>query len=197
MVRTQASRARRGRRLLAAALLLVAARGQATGVDPEGLGLHWAWSANAGWIDALPAGPPGSGLRLQDGLLSGWLWSPNVGWISASCADTGSCTESGYRLWLEADAPGLLRLVGTAWSPNAGWIVAHCATTASCHEVGYGLRVHLGSGIVEGFAWSENLGWISFSCSNTASCTTVDFGLQFDPAALLRPEGVFRDGFED
>ncbi len=183
--------------LLAAAACLPAAS-HANGVDPEQLGLHWAWAENAGWIDAQSAEQPGAGLRLIDGVLSGWLWSPSVGWISVSCANTGSCDSTAYGLRLapDPDASGFLRVMGTAWSANAGWIVAHCAERASCVEVDYGLRVHIETGLVEGHAWAENLGWISVSCGSDASCAEVDFGLQFDPEALLPPEAVFRDGFE-
>lgn len=185
-------------RMLALVVLCGAVDATAAGVDPDGLGLHHAWSENTGWIDALPDGQPAAALTLQDGLLSGWLWSSNAGWISAGCGNTESCTDVDYRLRLETDpdAPGFLRLVGMAWSENAGWIVAHCATTDTCTQVDYGLQVHAATGVVEGFAWSENLGWLSFSCADTGSCATLDFGLQFDAAELSRPDLIFRNGFE-
>ena len=191
------------RRLIAAAVLLSAlltTAADAENVDPDALGLHRAWAENAGWMDAQPGGPGGSGLHVANGQVSGWLWSETVGWTSASCTNTGSCGDVAYGLRLEddPDLPGLLRLVGNAWSENAGWIIAHCAETSSCGSSDYGLRVDPQSGLVDGFAWSENLGWISFSCANTGSCATVDFGLQFDPAALAPPESaIFADGFED
>jgi hypothetical protein len=177
-------------------LLLIAPLASAETVQP---GQRFAWSPNAGWLDARPLEEAGPGLHASAGVVSGWLWSANVGWISAHCLSTGSCAEVQYGLRLDeaTDMPGLLRLSGHLWSENAGWIVAHCATTQSCGEVDFGLYVDRGSGLIDGLAWSENLGWISLSCANTDSCAQHVYGVGLIPAAVEPvPVQVFRDGFE-
>jgi hypothetical protein len=184
--------------ICAAALGLAAGPGRA-GVDPEQLGLHWTWSANAGWIDAGAGGLPGVGLRVDGHRLAGWLWSANLGWINASCENLGTCAETdfGWQLLPDPEAPAFLRISGKAWSENAGWIVADCSATSSCDGIAYGLRVHRATGLVEGHAWAENLGWISASCTNADSCASVDFGLQLDPSSLPpADDDLFRSGFE-
>jgi len=179
------------------AALLAAPGASAETVQP---GQQWLWSPNAGWLDARPLGAAGPGLHVDGGMVSGWLWSSNLGWISAHCANTGSCSEVPYGLWLESnpELPDFLRLVGKAWSENAGWIMVSCITTGSCASVEFGLQVHRDSGVVDGFAWSPNLGWLSVSCANTGSCVQQGYGLQFDPAFLVAtPETLFGSGFED
>lgn len=169
----------------------------AENVDPESTGLHWAWSENAGWINAQPSGPGGPGLEADNSTVRGWLWSANVGWISANCSNTNSCVKVDYGLSLKPnlEKPGRMHLVGRIWSENAGWIVSHCLVTDSCDQVSYGLEVEIETGLVQGYAWSENMGWLSFTCANTGSCGVVNFGLQFDPKAF-GPDGVFEDSFE-
>lgn len=169
----------------------------AENVDPDSLGLHWAWSENSGWVDAQPNGNGGQGLQASDTRIAGWLWSANVGWISAHCSNTASCSTSDFGLTLQTDQnnPAWFRVLGTAWSENAGWIVANCLQTDSCAQGNYGLRIEKATGRIEGYAWSENLGWLNFSCLNTEYCNTVNFGVQFNPNALL--PGVFKDSFEN
>lgn len=173
----------------------------ATAADAETVqpGQRYAWSPNAGWLDARPLGDGGPGLHASAGVVSGWLWSPNVGWISAHCSNTASCATQPYGLRLDevSGMPGLLRLSGYLWAENAGWIVAHCATTQSCAEVEFGLHVDRASGLIDGFAWSENLGWISFSCANTGSCAQQVYGIGLLPSASEPlPATMFRSGFE-
>lgn len=187
-----------GKVILAAIALLAMSVGAADAetVDPDDLGLHWAWSASVGWIDVRPGGAGGPGLHADNDVVVGWMWSPNVGWISAHCTNTASCGEAKYGLRLESDPqfPGLLRLSGVAWSPNVGWIATDCRASGSCASVDYALRVDIETGVVDGWAWSANLGWINFSCANGGSCASVDFGVQFDSGAL--PDIMFADSFE-
>lgn len=160
---------------------------------------RWAWSPNAGWLNARPLGAGGPGLHVDGGVVSGWLYSPNVGWMSASCLNTGSCDNVSYGLRLKAipNQPELFRLTGYFWSENAGWIVAHCDTTQSCGSVDFGLQVDRQSGLIEGFAWSENLGWISFSCTDTASCGQSPYGIGLSSEVLVQGfSRIFGDRFE-
>lgn len=158
---------------------------------------RWAWSPNAGWVDALPLDENGPGLHVSKDMITGWLYSANVGWISANCLNTESCADVSYGLQLQdiSEQPELLRLVGYMWSANTGWIVAHCATTNSCGETDFGLHVDRSSGLIDGFAWSESLGWISFSCANTGTCVQVSYGVGLVPQSLSAVP-LFADGFE-
>lgn len=170
----------------------------ASGVDPEQLGLHWGWSENTGWLTAAPDAPPGSRLELSAGGISGFLWSANLGWINAHCRTLDSCSDAAWGLELIADPQdtSALRLTGWLWSENVGWIRAQCADGDPCTSEASGLRVDRATGLVEGWLWGENIGWISLSCTATDSCAQTDFGLQFDPVQLEAPDALFRDGFE-
>ena len=177
-------------------LLLVAPAVAAETVQP---GQRWAWSGNAGWLDARPLDAAGPGLHAENGVVSGWMWSANAGWISAHCRNTDSCAEVDYGVHLVAvpDMPGLLRLAGYMWSENAGWIVTHCSVTQSCDVVDFGVHVDVASGLFDGYAWSQNLGWISFSCTSNDACAQQDYGVGLLPASVVpRPDRIFRDGFE-
>ena len=173
--------------------LLLAGSAAAETVQPD---QRWAWSSNAGWLDARPLGDGGPGLHAAGGMVRGWLYAANVGWISAHCTNTASCDAVDYGLQLEEfpGHPDLLRLVGWLWSPNAGWISAHCINTSSCDAVDYGLHVDLESGLIDGWAWSEALGWISMSCANTGSCSNVLYGIGLLPESIV--PALFADGFE-
>ena len=142
-------------------------------IDPANDGSQFAWSENAGWVNAEPVGNGGPGMSITLRGVTGWLWSENFGWVSLSCENTASCADVEYRL--VQDAAG--NLSGFGWSENAGWISFSCLNTGSCSTVSYGARVDLGTGDLTGYAWSENVGWISLSCANTSSCRTIDFGV--------------------
>lgn len=162
-------------------------------------GQRWAWSENAGWVDARPLGEGGAGLHASDGVVSGWLYAANLGWISAHCLNTGSCDEVAYGLRLEAITgdPTRLRLNGLMWSENVGWIATHCSATQSCAQHAYGLEVDVLSGQIDGHAWSPNVGWLSFSCSNSDSCGVVAHGVALLPEVVVPiADTLLADGFE-
>lgn len=181
------------------ALLTAALSASAALAETVAPGQRWAWSANAGWLDARPLEEAGPGLHANDGVVSGWLYAANIGWISAHCLSTASCASVPYGLRMEEipQQPDRLRLSGHLWSDNAGWIVAHCITTQSCGQTDYGLQVDVMSGRIEGYAWSENLGWISFSCANSGSCGELEYGVGLLPQVVVPVASeLFADGFE-
>jgi hypothetical protein len=138
----------------------------AENVDPDADGSRYAWSENAGWINAEPSGNGGPGLQVSDFAITGWMWGENLGWISLSCQNTGSCGTADYGI--ANDGHGVL--TGYAWSENAGWIDFAPSTG--------GATVDVATGELGGFVWSENLGWIGLSCSDTGSCGTTDYGIK-------------------
>lgn len=177
--------------LLAALVVASAPGGQAAAetIDPGETGSRHAWSENAGWVNAEPAGDGGPGLRITDEGVTGWMSLENAGWVSASCYTTGSCAEVDYGLTVSPAG----EIGGFAWSENAGWIVFSCATTASCGTVSYGVTVNLVNGELAGHAWSENLGWITVSCETTSSCGVVDYRTT---TTVPIPDELFSDNLE-
>lgn len=158
-------------------------------IDPGGDGSQHAWSENAGWINAEPAGNGGPGMDITTNGVKGWLWSENLGWISLSCENTASCATVEYRA--HRDPSG--ELSGFAWSENAGWISLSCQNTSSCATIDYRVTIDPGTGELVGYAWSENVGWLVLSCTTTASCATVDYGVR---TTVPLPDPIFTDGFE-
>lgn len=152
---------------LAAAVLVLAGPCPARGdnVDPADDGHQWAWSENAGWINAQPLGPGGPGAQVGDFRVEGFLWSENLGWINLGCRDDGSCDDP--RLGVRNDGEG--HLSGVAWSENAGFIdfapagggVALVATAVE------------GEAEFSGYAWGENVGWIAFSLDEGRAIRTT------------------------
>jgi hypothetical protein len=59
-------------------------------VDPHNDGSQYAWSENAGWLNAEPLGDGGACMRVLEGRAEGWIWSENVAWISLSRHNTGT-----------------------------------------------------------------------------------------------------------
>jgi hypothetical protein len=137
-------------------------------VDPDADGSQYAWSENAGWVNAEPSGDSGPGVQVSDFALTGWMWSENAGWISLSCTNTSSCGTVEYGV--TNDGHG--HLGGYAWAENAGWI-------DFAPPVG-GAGIDPGSGEFSGYAWAENLGWLSLSCANTSTCGSIDYGIKTD-----------------
>jgi hypothetical protein len=135
----------------------------AENVDPANEGSQYAWTENAGWLNAEPGGDGGPGLEVEDSGLSGWLWGENLGWISLSCENTASCGATSYGVLHD----GFGVLSGFAWAENAGWI-DFAPTTA-------GVSFDTATGEFSGYAWGENVGWISFHCANTGSCRTAPY----------------------
>lgn len=126
----------------------------AENMDAAGVKIY-AWSENAGWVNAQPQGPGASGMQVNDFDVRGWLWGENTGWISLSCRNLGTCATTSYGV--ANDGNGVLS--GYAWSENAGWIDFGASTS--------GVTIAPATGIFNGYAWSENLGWISFQSAVT------------------------------
>ena len=144
------------------ALGLFAAR--AENVDPPDDGHQWAWSENAGWINAQPLGPGGPGAEVGDFRLTGFLWAENLGWINLGCLPDGSCDAPD--LGVRNDGRG--RLSGFAWAENAGFV--------NFAPAGGGVRVVAGpegEGVLTGLAWGENIGWIQFSTGDAYAIQTT------------------------
>src|SRR6185369_15681573 len=119
---------------MAAILLLPSALpAVAENTDPANDGSQWAWSENAGWVNAEPSGNGGPGVQVGDTALTGYLWGENAGWISLSCQNTGSCGTQSYGV--TNNGCGLL--AGYAWAENAGWISFSCANTGNCASATY------------------------------------------------------------
>jgi hypothetical protein len=131
----------------------------AENVDPDDSGLQYAWSENAGWINAEPGGNGGPGMQAADFALTGWMWAENAGWISLSCENTSSCGTTAYGV--QNDGHGRLR--GEAWGENVGWIRFSTSWGGS-------VGVDPVSGKLAGRAWAENLGWIDLGGIKTAWC---------------------------
>ena len=146
-------------RWLAVALLLSPVPAVAENTDPANDDSQWAWSENAGWVNAEPSGNGGPGLQVGDLALTGFLWSENAGWISLSCQNTASCSTQSYGVTNN----GCGVLAGYAWAENAGWISFSCTNTGTCGSAAYGVTVDPVTGVFSGKAWSENLGWLSFA----------------------------------
>jgi len=145
---------------MAAILLLPSALpAVAENTDPANDGSQWAWSENAGWVNAEPSGNGGPGVQVGDNVLTGFVWSENAGWISLSCQNTSSCGTQSYGVTNN----GCGQLAGYAWAENAGWISFSCSNTGTCGTAGYGVTIDPLTGDFFGKAWSENLGWISFA----------------------------------
>ena len=149
----------RGLRGSAALLLLSALPVAAENTDPANDNSQWAWSENAGWMNAEPSGNGGPGVQVGDTALTGYLWSENAGWISLSCQNTASCLTQSYGVTNN----GCGVLSGYAWAENAGWISFSCGNTGSCGTAAYGVTIDSVTGNFSGKAWSESLGWISFA----------------------------------
>lgn len=117
----------------------------------------YAWSENAGWINASPAQGTVSVKFGAQGFLSGIAWSENIGWIKfAASAATAPYANNASNNWgVNLNASG--KLTGYAWSENAGWI-NFGATHADA-------ALNQATGVMSGSAWAENLGWIKFSGS--------------------------------
>jgi hypothetical protein len=146
-------------RWTAAILLLAAAPALAENTDPANDGSQWAWSENAGWLNAEPSGNGGPGVQVGDTGLTGFLWSENAGWISLSCQNTASCVTQSYGVTNN----GCGVMAGYAWAENAGWISFSCSNTGTCASASYGVAIDPATGNFSGKAWAENLGWISFA----------------------------------
>ncbi len=168
---------------------LLAIKAASETIDPNNDGSQYAWSENAGWLNAEPLGSHAPGMNITLDGVDGWLWSENLGWISLSCENTASCAIVDHRV----EHDGGRNLYGYAWSEYAGWVNFSCLSSGSCATVDFGVEIDLVTGELSGYAWCENVGWISFSCLDTGSCGTVDYGIR---TTIPLPDPIFSDGFE-
>jgi hypothetical protein len=114
----------------------------------------FAYSANAGWIDA--RGNTNNGAIIGEFVCSGYLYGADIGWINlGSNAPVNGIqyqNNSAADYGVNHDGQGNLR--GFAYSPNVGWIN---------FESNGAPRVNLQTGKLGGFIYSANCGWISLS----------------------------------
>jgi hypothetical protein len=122
---------------------------RAENIDPDNLGLKYAYGENIGWINFKPS--QGPGVTVSDTAVTGFAWGENIGWINLSPATAG----------VRNDGRG--RLTGYAWAENVGWI--------NFGPAGGGVFID-SRGLFFGKAWGENIGWISFNSSGA-----VPFGV--------------------
>ena len=120
-------------------------------IDPGDTGSRYAWSENAGWLNARPLGAGGPGVLVTDFALTGYLWAENVGWVNLSCRNRGTCAAASYGVLNDGQG----HLSGFAWGENVGWI--------DFGPTGGGVTIDPATGIFSGSAWGENIGWISFA----------------------------------
>lgn len=134
----------------AACLLLSIGTAMAVNIDPDNVGDKYAWSENAGWLNAKPGGDSGPGAEVTDTKLTGFIWAENIGWINLSCDNTGDCGTSSYGIANDGNG----NLSGYAWGENVGWI--------NFSPAGGGVVIDPDTGEFSGSAWGENVGWITF-----------------------------------
>ena len=127
----------------------------AENIDPDIANDQFAYSENAGWVNAEPLGDGGAGIEVLPDKLLGWMYGENIGWVSLSCENTASCGTVNYGVTNDGDG----RLGGYAYSENVGWISFSCENTSSCDAVYYGVTID-SFGNFKGFAYSENIGWV-------------------------------------
>lgn len=132
-------------------LLLLPGLTVAENIDPDNVGLQYAWSENAGWINLEPSGNGGPGVAVTDTSLTGMAWGENIGWVNFNPASGGVIND------------GTGNLSGYAWSENAGWI--------NFAPLGEGVIISP-DGVFSGYAWGENIGWINFSPEGTGVITS-------------------------
>lgn len=125
---------------------------------------RYAYSANAGWIDARADVTNGAVLGLS--YCTGYLWSGNVGWIGLGNGPTNGWhyTNAAAGDWgVNHDGAG--RLSGYAYGGNIGWI-----TFEQTHGKP---QIDLLTGDLSGYAWGANIGWISLANSQAHVQTDV------------------------
>jgi hypothetical protein len=127
-------------------LLLIALPVWAENTDPLNEAAQYAFSENAGWMNAEPDGDGGPGLTIYGDRVEGYMWAENFGWINLSPVGFGGVINDGEG-----------NLSGYAWSENAGWI--------NFAPSGGGVRLDIFTGNFSGWAWGENIGWINFDMS--------------------------------
>ncbi len=121
----------------------------AENIDPNNLGLKYAYGENVGWINFKPS--QGPGVTVTSSEVTGNAWGENIGWINLNPATAGVLND------------GAGKLSGYAWGENVGWI--------NFAPMGAGVFID-NHGLFFGKAWGENIGWISFN-----STGSVPFGV--------------------
>jgi Ca2+-binding RTX toxin-like protein len=140
-------------------------------IDPGDTGAQYAWSENAGWINAEPKPPAveSPGVYVTHGGLTGSMWLENLGWLSLSCENTGSCATSSYGVVND----GAGNLSGLAWGENIGW-VDFLPSIAGIPVPGAGVVIDPSTGIFDGYAWGENIGWLSFTLGPATASSQIE-----------------------
>jgi hypothetical protein len=140
----------------------------AENIDPNNNNSQFAWSENAGWMNAEPANCAGCGMQVSATELTGYMWGENVGWINLSCENNYGpvCAGSPGGTWRVTRSGN--NFAGYAWAENAGWINFSCTNNYGPLCAGspggtWGVSINPVTGILSGYAWGENIGWISFS----------------------------------
>ena len=121
----------------------------AENIDPNNLGLKYAYGENVGWINFKPS--QGPGVTVSASSVTGYAWGENIGWINLNPATAGVLND------------GTGKLSGYAWGENVGWV--------NFAPTGAGVFID-NHGLFFGKAWGENVGWISFN-----STGAVPFGV--------------------
>lgn len=128
---------------------IATASGQST-VSPSA---HFAYAANAGWIDFRVSS--GDGIRLTETFLSGKAYAANFGWIDfgdgspSSGHSYSNASASDFGVNLAADGA----LTGAAYAANLGWI--------SFEQTHGKPKLSLLTGQITGYAYASNAGWIA------------------------------------
>jgi len=140
--------------LLATFLAAALVPGSLPGATTINAANHFAWGANAGWIEA--RGDVSQGAVIGEYVCSGFIYAANVGWINlGNGAPTNGISynnTSAADFGVNHDGRGNLR--GSAWGANIGWV--------SFESLG-APGIDLASGRFTGCAYSANCGWISLS----------------------------------
>ena len=126
---------------------------------------HYAYAANAGWLDL--RADTTNGVRVADTTLSGYAYAANFGWIHLGSGAPGNghtysnATASDYGVNLSPTG----NLTGSAYAANVGWI-----TFEQTHGQP---RLDLRTGKFSGSAYSANLGWIALATTFSSLATTT------------------------
>jgi hypothetical protein len=167
--------------LALAGLALAAFAGMvlAENVDPNNDNSQFAWSENAGWLNAEPANCGNCGLQVGTTKLTGYVWGENIGWVNMHCSNNygPACTGSPAGNWGVTRNSSTGALSGYAWAENAGWINMSCVNNGTCAGPAgnWGVTISPSTGIFSGNAWGENIGWISFSDTSPVAYSVRTF----------------------
>ncbi len=116
---------------------------------------RFAWSENAGWMNASPSNGVGAVIHFDgnNSFLSGCVWCENAGYVSLASSSAGPFANTQSNNW-GVNMNGDWQLSGFGWSESLGWI--------NFAPSGAPVIVDCLSGRFRGKAWSENAGWLTF-----------------------------------